>query len=415
MFSNSYTFEVDYLDSHFNHEWLSPADTQTQSTDCPACGGGMVPFTRTSSTDGKPVLEKSICVQCRFMHFTRMPSREWFHHYYKNTWDAGRTIPKTYRPGSNAYSRNLKLLRDYDIPPEAKIFDFGAGYGQFLTACQSQGYQNLFGVEASERRAMHCHSQLGLNVAFCTGEVITQNPGIAAAAPFDVVHSHNVFEHVADIAVCLDNVHRILKPNGLFMLRIPHFTDEHFINIAHALVHVRQFTLQSVSSLLSRHGFQIKQMNSEISVVASKTGNQPTPHIDREAARDFEDKLSRDFAVDWQSAATGRHMWFTLKPRDADAPVVAPDGPRGALDALTWSTKRLIMGAHKPDLPVFGETGSIANLFRARNLGTKICRRLFEFGKLELGGKISHRSCEENAAPLVDFRYRTRKAVVLIK
>ena len=58
------------------------------------------------------------------------------------------------------------------------------------------------------------------------------SPEIAAAAPFDVVHSHNVFEHVADIAACLDNVHRILTPNGLFMLRIPHFTDEHFLNIA---------------------------------------------------------------------------------------------------------------------------------------------------------------------------------------
>ena len=73
------------------------------------------------------------------------------------------------------------------------------------------------------------------------------------------------------------------------------------------------------------------------------------------------------------------------------------------------------MGVHKPDLPAFGPAGSLANLFRARNLGTKICRRIFKFEKLELGGRISSQACGQSTAPLVDFRYRARKAVALIK
>lgn len=415
MFAKSYVFEVDYLDTHFSHEWLSPADTQPRPTACPACGGGMVPFTRTSSADGEPVLEKSICSQCAYIHFTRMPDRQWFHDFYRSKWDAGRVTPKTYRPGSGAYSRNLKLLRDYGVPPTAKILDFGAGYGQFLTACQSQGYRYLFGVEASERRARHCRSQLGLNVAFCDGEVVAQHPEVAAAAPFDVVHSHNVFEHVADISACLDNVRQILKPDGLFMLHIPHFRGDHFIEIAHALVHVRQFTLRSVSFILAKHGFQIEEMDDNISAVATRHDSGGTKHFDAPAPQEFVAKLSRDFAVDFESAANGRHMWFDLKPDDASMPKAVPDARLGAKDGLTWSAKRLIMGVHKPNLPAFGPAGSLANLFRARNLGTKICRRVFTFGKLELGGRISCEACEQGTAPLVDFRYRARKALALIK
>ena len=415
MFNKTFIFEVDYLNTHYSHELLSLTDTQLRPSDCPACGGKMLPFTKTSLAQGEPVLEKSICAECAYIHFTRVPGEQWFQNFYQNRWDASRAFPKTYHPNSRQYRRNLELFRDYAIGPTAKIFDFGAGYGQFLTKCQTQGYRNLFGVEASERRARHCQKKLGLNVVICNGETLAEHPEVAAAAPFDVVHSHHVFEHVTDISACLDNVYQILKPNGLFMLHIPHFTDDHFIEIAHSLVHVRQFTLRSVSLLLAKHGFQLDQIDDGISVVAIKDGSGKTKKIDRPAPREFVTKLNRNFAVDWESAANGRHIWFDLKPFDASMPTAMPDDQLGLQDQLTWSIKRLVMGTRKPDLPAFGPAGSLINLIHMRNLGTKICRRVFTFGNWELGARITCQPCEQGTAPLVDFRYGTQKAVALIK
>ena len=197
-----------------DHVPIAASDTEQTSLACPACGSEMTALLRASNRDAQVILEKSICSNCCYIHFTRMPRPAWFERYYREIWDSSRQAPKRYDPSGDAYASNLKLLQKYNVPHSASIFDFGAGYGQFLEACRLQGYKNLYGTEASKRRADFCQKELGLPVVLSDGDMLHGHPDVATSAPYDVVHSHHVFEHVVDVNDCLAAANRILKPGG---------------------------------------------------------------------------------------------------------------------------------------------------------------------------------------------------------
>jgi SAM-dependent methyltransferase len=61
---------------------------------------------------------------------------------------------------------------------------------------------------------------------------------------FDVVHAEQVLEHVERLIELVYEVHRILKPGGIFLVHVPYFRS----SWAHIdPTHVRCFTLQSMN------------------------------------------------------------------------------------------------------------------------------------------------------------------------
>jgi 2-polyprenyl-3-methyl-5-hydroxy-6-metoxy-1,4-benzoquinol methylase len=61
---------------------------------------------------------------------------------------------------------------------------------------------------------------------------------------FDVVHSNQVLEHVPNMIGLIGEIHRVLKPSGLMIARVPYFRSSW---AAVDPTHIRNFTLLSLN------------------------------------------------------------------------------------------------------------------------------------------------------------------------
>ncbi len=78
---------------------------------------------------------------------------------------------------------------------------------------------------------------------------------------FDAALSCGVLEHVPDENGSLDEIHRVLKPNGAFFIfNLPqkHSYKEFLIErFRMGYTHERKYTANSIGALLTKHGFHI--------------------------------------------------------------------------------------------------------------------------------------------------------------
>ena len=80
-------------------------------------------------------------------------------------------------------------------------------------------------------------------------------------------------EHIKDITLTLDELYRILKPNGVLCLSVPTNISEKFYYFLNSLYfekagHVRVFTQEEIIFLLTKHKFKISKIKKENFVFA---------------------------------------------------------------------------------------------------------------------------------------------------
>ena len=143
------------------------------------------------------------------------------------------------------------------------LLDVGSGEGTFLTLVQKEGWQ-VSGTEFSEFAAKHAADALKTDI-FC-GELPDAD---FLENSFDVVTMWHVLEHVGDPKKYLEEIHRILKPNGLFVLAVPNVNNLVFqlayrIVRGHKLklftmgekeIHLYHFSPKTIKDFLMRAGF----------------------------------------------------------------------------------------------------------------------------------------------------------------
>jgi SAM-dependent methyltransferase len=84
-------------------------------------------------------------------------------------------------------------------------------------------------------------------------------------ASFDVVVSNQVLEHVFNPEEFLNEIFRILKPEGKVLLSVPFVWDEHLQPMDYA-----RYSSFGLRSLLERHGFvvvDLRKMNADVRVI----------------------------------------------------------------------------------------------------------------------------------------------------
>lgn len=59
------------------------------------------------------------------------------------------------------------------------------------------------------------------------------------------VHCYHLLEHIQKVLFLIEEIHRVLKPNGKLFIRVPHFSSR----IAHDIHHIRFFCLLSLDYL----------------------------------------------------------------------------------------------------------------------------------------------------------------------
>jgi SAM-dependent methyltransferase len=120
-------------------------------------------------------------------------------------------------PGKRKWVESVfsRLKRVVELPDQARVLDVGAASGSFVAICNQLGYR-CEGVEPWEDArfcAVELSKRLGIPICVVAGsaESIPYDDGA-----FDVVHASSVIEHVLDLEAALAEIHRVLKPGGVF-------------------------------------------------------------------------------------------------------------------------------------------------------------------------------------------------------
>jgi 2-polyprenyl-3-methyl-5-hydroxy-6-metoxy-1,4-benzoquinol methylase len=150
-----------------------------------------------------------------------------------------------------------KLISNISIyKANGKLLDIGCGIGLLLDVARSKGY-SVEGVEISEFAANFAKEKLGLEVKNCSLEEANYADNL-----FDIIVINHVMEHLENPKAVLEEINRILKPDGLLVIGVPNF-GSYFSYIKRTKwyslqpgSHIWHFNTQSMETFLINHNFK---------------------------------------------------------------------------------------------------------------------------------------------------------------
>ena len=157
------------------------------------------------------------------------------------------------------YKRALELVPDL-LKPTDLLLDLGCGDGR-LTALLARQVQLVVGLDNQllplqfARLLIHAD-----NVKLCRGDVRAL---LFPNAVFDTVICFDVIEHIPqeDAHRLITEVHRVLRPGGLFVIVTPNRDSLHNRVWGHELnpKHYHEYNLPELSETLAAHGYEVKR------------------------------------------------------------------------------------------------------------------------------------------------------------
>lgn len=139
------------------------------------------------------------------------------------------------------------------------LLDVGCGAGIFLNVARDEGW-DCYGIEPLAAHAIFARAHFGLNIVTDTLHDDTYPSNF-----FDVVTAFQVFEHLIHPDREIERIRRILRTGGLVVIEVPDIDTlavkllrskhRHFVQD-----HVSLFSAKTLTLLLNRKGFEIKEI-----------------------------------------------------------------------------------------------------------------------------------------------------------
>ncbi|MCX7927442.1 MAG: glycosyltransferase [Candidatus Omnitrophica bacterium] len=156
-----------------------------------------------------------------------------------------------------------------------RILDIGCASGEFLSLMQKNGWI-VTGVDISEYAVQTARNRYQLDVR--KGTIFDMD---FSDSSFDVVSAGDILEHIPNPYAFLCQIRRILKKDGFLYIATPNFKSVHY-RLAVALSrfnhknyfvlphHLFHFTPQTLTGILKKAGFVVKEMQLKESTILEK-------------------------------------------------------------------------------------------------------------------------------------------------
>lgn len=149
------------------------------------------------------------------------------------------------------------LIRQY-LPSDRaiQIFDLGCGSGTVLSLLQTAGYHSVSGVDISQEQVAKAQ-RLGIQ-GVQHGNLLSTLQG-TDDAKFDLILAFDILEHLtkSELLALADEVHRVLKSNGRWLIQVPNAEALFGARIRYAdWTHEQAFTRESLTQVLRIVGFR---------------------------------------------------------------------------------------------------------------------------------------------------------------
>jgi SAM-dependent methyltransferase len=198
------------------------------------------------------------CKDCRLNVTVPQPPESEIGRYYPPAYygTGDRYLPVIEWLLDRMYRMRLKRVTSGVTPGRA--LDIGCGRGLLLARLRDMGWE-VQGTELSETSARYGREVLNLDIE-------TKNLGDAnfPDASFDLVIIWHVLEHLYAPQETLREIHRILKPDGAFLVAVPNFSSwearfgkRHWFHL-NVPGHLTHFSKQTLERDLKEAGFEVK-------------------------------------------------------------------------------------------------------------------------------------------------------------
>jgi SAM-dependent methyltransferase len=170
------------------------------------------------SVNGFDVVE---CQTCGFKHIVPIPTTEELKGLYHEDYYSKEKPLYFERHREDiewwnmVYAERYEFFEQHLPPTRRRILDIGSGPGFFLKLGKERGWETV-GIEPSQQAAEHARG-LGLEIV---NEFFTED-NVDSFSTFDVVHMHEVLEHIPDPARMLRLAYRLLNAKGLLCVIVP--------------------------------------------------------------------------------------------------------------------------------------------------------------------------------------------------
>jgi len=328
---------------------------ETQSA-CPGCLTKLTTLVSLTSKNHSRVIRVGVCENCGYMGYIDRPTRDWIVTFYATDWDKEfMRTPDQMRTDVNmqkggvkgsrydAFSLHEKLQLDKNRP----VCDIGCGYGLVMENLRRVGFTNVYGVENSPHRANLVRDVFNLPVIEGDFGSDSVEQELKAHAPFGLMFSHHVLEHVYNPNEVIASMARLQKEGDYAIFALPDVAGEHINYVSLYLPHVHGFTKESLEALFNRHGYEVvadASPNILNQNIAFRKVSNPKPYFQKKSnyLAEARERVKKGLDLDSLQPGTLYELRWDQLITERDTAQATAFGEPNLISRLSWMGKRLI-------------------------------------------------------------------------
>jgi 2-polyprenyl-3-methyl-5-hydroxy-6-metoxy-1,4-benzoquinol methylase len=232
---------------------------------CPLCGNAQISSTLSVKdySISQETFQLKKCNSCTFLFTTPVPDQDTIGRYYASDVYISHTdsnkgvIEQLYQlVRKRTLAGKRKLIASLTQREKGSILDYGCGTGAFLHEMNLNGWE-AHGIEPDAGARAKAEQLIGSAVGLPSE--LKHLPTQA----YDVVTMWHVLEHVHDLNGTIQELKRLLKPEGKLFVAVPNhqsFDAKHYGSHWAAYDvprHLHHFSPDTMKSLMERHGLKI--------------------------------------------------------------------------------------------------------------------------------------------------------------